>query len=131
MVYWSHKRQNVISHSASGAEYVADNSTASMIGWFKTIVEEPDKQETQVAFTLEDRTGCHSNEKGEGRILRSKYVGLRYHNLRQKVKSRKIKPSSTPTEKKLADLLTQVLAPGRFDQLIKRVVSKFDDDVEK
>lgn len=120
-----------MTHRTAEAEYVAADAATRMVVWFRTLLKDLDDEQVEPTVLQEDNMECLSLAKGEGKFLTSKHIGLRYHYLREKVMMNEIKLVYISTDQQLADMLTKALVYRKFDELMKRIVTRmYDDDDE-
>lgn len=124
LVDWSSKRQNIYTHSTAEDEYVAADPATRILIQFRAIEDE----QLEPTVLHEDNMACLSLAKGEGNVLTSKHIVLRYHYMRQLVIMNEIKLVDIPTDEELADKLTKTLAFRKFNELMKKIVAKVHDD---
>lgn len=93
-----------------------------MVVWFRKLLKNF-KELVEPTLMHEDNSSCFSLDKGEGRFLTSKNIGVRYHYLGNKVKAGETKLGYVPTEDQIGDFLNKAFTPRRFDKLVKKILS--------
>lgn len=87
LIDWSTKLQSIIAHSTAEAEYVAADASKRTVILFRLMLGEFKFKQCQATVLIEGNSTCFSQSEGEGRSLKSKHIGLRFHYLRKKVLS--------------------------------------------
>ena len=114
-VAWTSHLQKPIAQSTSEAEYYAAGHASREIVWLRELLK-------QLGFEQLGPTPLMCDNKSTILMIlnpvfheRTKHIGLKYHFIRQQLKSRTIEMVSVPTDDQLGDILTKPLAAGKFN----------------
>jgi hypothetical protein len=91
LIDWSSKRQEVIALSPAEAEQNAAFHTAKTAVYFRELLNELGLKPNHPTILHEDNTACIAQSKNPVNHQRTRHVNLRYHYLRELVKSNKVK----------------------------------------
>nr|GEV11339.1 retrovirus-related Pol polyprotein from transposon TNT 1-94 [Tanacetum cinerariifolium] len=113
LLKWSSKKQDCASMSLAKAEYVSLSPCCAQVLWMRT-------QLTDYGFHF-DKIPMYCDSKAAIAILcnpiqhlRTKYINVRYHFIKEKVKKGIVELFFVGTEYQLADLFTKALPEERF-----------------
>nr|GEX75317.1 ribonuclease H-like domain-containing protein [Tanacetum cinerariifolium] len=120
LISWSSKKQDYTSMSSAEAEYVSLSECCTQVLWMRT-------QLTDYCFYF-DKIPMYCDSKAAITIscnpvqhLRTKYIDLRYHFIKEKVEKGIVELFFVVTEYQLADLFTKALPEERFKYLVRRL----------
>jgi hypothetical protein len=121
LVSWQSKKQDCTSLSSTEAEYVAMSACCAQVIWMGTQLMDYGYLfnkilmycDSKSAIAISCNTVLHS---------KSKHIDLRYHFIKEHVEKGTIELYFVGTEYQLADLFTKPLPPGRFTELVHRMV---------
>jgi hypothetical protein len=107
---WVSKRQSIVAQSSTEAEYVATNSTAKEIVWFR-IIEKELGNNLSPTIIMEDNKSAIKLADNWIVNSRTKHIDVRYHFIRYQVEKKIIKFNYIDTNNQTADILTKSLGP--------------------
>nr|GEU28904.1 retrovirus-related Pol polyprotein from transposon TNT 1-94 [Tanacetum cinerariifolium] len=120
LVSWSLKKQDCTSMSSAKAEYVSLSTCCTQVLWMRT-------QLTDYSFHF-DKIPMYCDSKAAIAISCNpvqhsctKYIDVRYHFIKEKIKKGIVELFFVGTEYQLADLFTKALPEERFKYLVRRL----------
>jgi hypothetical protein len=105
-VSWSSKKQSIIALSSSESESVAATHAAQEALWFQQLLEELGIRQKTIHI-YEDNQGCIALTKNPQESKRTRHIQIKYHFIRNHVKSQRLNFLYCPTQYQLADLFTK------------------------
>jgi hypothetical protein len=106
LVSWSSKKQSIIALSSSESEYVAATHAAQEALWFQQLLEELGIRQNTINV-YEDNQGCIALTKNPQENKRTRHIQIKYHFIRNHVKSQRLNFLYCPTQYQLADMFTK------------------------
>ena len=122
LIDWSSKRQEIIALSPAEAEQNAAFHTAKTAVYFRALLSELGYAPTHPTILHEDNTACIAQSKNPVNHQRTRHVNLRYHYLRELVRTQIVKLQHIRTNKQRADALTKPLSPVLFRPLAPHLI---------
>ena len=113
-ISWTSRRIKTVVTSTCAAEYIAASNTALQIQWLRHLVSEliaPLYEPTRLAM---DNEAAKKIATTTAPTRKSKYIDIRYHHLRDKVRIGEIRPEHIPTMYMTADIFTKPLPQAAF-----------------
>ena len=139
-VGWKSRKEKAQAWSSSEAEYVAAAEASREVIWCRRVFGFLGYDESDLAIhnygdlteaeyagaspsvIFDDSTACIGMSKNPINHNRNKHIALKYHFVRDKVRSGEIKLVYVPTEENVADILTKCLPRIKFQRFRDRVV---------
>ena len=125
-VIWNTKKQKTISLSSAEAEYMALASVTQEVKWVNQFLCElllPCMKLSVCMSVYVDNQAAILISKNDVYHDRTKHIDIRYHYIRDAVKSGLYNLQWVPTDAQLADGFTKPLATIRFDKLLSLVMN--------
>jgi Reverse transcriptase (RNA-dependent DNA polymerase)/gag-polypeptide of LTR copia-type/GAG-pre-integrase domain len=133
-VSWSSRRQPTVALSTTEAEYMGMTKAAQQSLWMHSFLSEVGLTQEFPALLYGDNNPAIAlcqNEKGHSR---AKHIDIRYHYIRELVKSKKLEITYVQTDKNIADIFTKALPriihSRLTSQLLKVVGTRGSVDAE-
>jgi len=104
-VSWASRRQPTVALSSSEAEYMAAATAIQECIWLRNII-------------FEENQGCINLAKNTKNHGRTKHIDIRYHLIREIIKSGLVTLVYCPTKDMVADILTKAVPKVQFHKLI-------------
>jgi hypothetical protein len=116
-VAWNAKQQPIVALSTMEAEYVAASTGMQECMWISQLLTEIGlSQDGSVQLWCDNQSAIKSMENDMSKA-RSKHIDIRYHYIREQVRSERIKVGYCETGKMLADIFTKPLPSVTFERL--------------
>ena len=110
------KRQNFVSLSTAGAEYIAAGSYCSQLLWMKKVLTDYGiSQDTMVVYC--DNSSAIDIYKNPVQHSKTKHIEIRYHFIRDLVERKIVCLEYIPIERQNADIFTKPLDRSKFETL--------------
>jgi len=122
LIDWSSKRQEVVALSPAEAEQNAAFHTAKTAVYFRQLLSELGYNQPHPTLLHEDNTACIAQSKNPVNHQRTRHVNLRYHYLRELVRSQYVRLQHIRTTQQRADALTKPLSPMLFRPLAPTLI---------
>ena len=116
-VSWRSKKQTCVALSTAEAEYMALASAAQEAVWMRQLTADLKCESTGPLVIFEDNQAAISMSKNPQFHGRAKHVDIKYHFIRENVKSGVVQLKYCPTEDMIADILTKGLPQDKFVKL--------------
>jgi hypothetical protein len=116
-IAWKSKKQSSVAGSTTEAEYIALSAAVSEAIWLKNLLQELTNKQLLPVTIHEDNQACIRLSNDPMHITRVKHVQVKYHFIRDKIKSDEIILKYCPTKEMLADLMTKPLVGAQFEKL--------------
>lgn len=122
-VAWKSGLQPIIAHSTSESEYISMSDAVREAMSIASLISE-------LGYTVSGPITVHEDNMtaitiaSEIATKRSKHIDIRYHHIKQLVKSRAIKIVYCPSSDQIADILTKALPKDSFCKLRDRFMAK-------
>ncbi|TPX55413.1 DNA-directed DNA polymerase [Spizellomyces sp. 'palustris'] len=127
-------KQRCTALSTVEAEYIAASDCAREVIWMRNLLAELGFLEVKQHPTMlkMDNNGTMELAKNTLILQRTKHIDIRYHFLREHIKSGKISVKRCPTQQLTADVLTKAIPAPRFAQCCAELgVHALDDAPNK
>jgi hypothetical protein len=125
-VSWKSKLQNSSALSSVEAEYIAVCSTSREAKWIRKLLTELKFPPVGPTIIREDNQGCIAVTSNNRTDSRTKHIDVKYHFVREMVKSKEIELQYTPTENMLADFLTKPISAAKYRWCCEKLVHDYD-----
>jgi hypothetical protein len=131
-ISWRSKKQNRVALSSCEAEYYALCATMQEVMWFSQFLHEifgfddryqPHQQSPLQTVLHVDNQAAIQLSKYDVHHDRTKHIPLRYHFVREEIKSNQVQVQYIPTEHQLADMFTKGLSKVLFNKFRNSVMS--------
>jgi len=106
---WSSQTQKCVTHSSTESEYVALDSAVRELEYLTMLMNEFSMQVPKPCTILEDSASCMKLTERSVHHQRTKHINVRYHCVRDLVKSGNVRIQHQQTDYQPADLLTKQL----------------------
>ena len=111
------KKSTIIALSSTEAEYVGMFEASKIILWLRQLLLELGFPPTQPTILYEDnKSAIHISENGNDKG-RTKHMDVRYHLIRDLIKTQVINIKYMPTDSMIADILTKPVDKKTFRKL--------------
>ena len=117
VVSWISKKQPVVSLSTTEAEYIAAASCACQCVWLRIILEQLGCEQKEYTTILCDNSSSIKLSKNPVLHGRSKHIDIRFHFLRELVKTNVVNLSYCNTQNQVVDIMTKPLKLEVFQKL--------------
>ena len=117
VVSWISKKQPVVSLSTTEAEYIAAASCACQCVWLRRILEQLGCEQKEYTTILCDNSSSIKLSKNPVLHGRSKHIDIRFHFLRELVKTNVVNLSYCNIQNQVADIMTKPLKLEVFQKL--------------
>ena len=117
-ISWKSKRQTVVALSSTEAEYVALCAAAQETVWLRHLL-------ASIRFKQKDATVVHEDNQGTIALTknpsRTKHIDIKYHFVQEAIEKKDVCLVYCPTEKMVADILTNPLLKLKFVELCRKI----------
>ena len=121
-VFWRSKKQTVIATSSCEAEYIASCSAAKTAIWLARLLSGMLGQSCSDPITVHvDNQGSIAMAHNESVNARNKHIDIRYHFVREAVRTKQVILSHCPGTEQAADPLTKPLSRIKFKELCSKI----------
>jgi hypothetical protein len=134
-IAWGFNKQPIVALSICEAEYVAASDTTREVTWLRNLLAEidpfgapatslPQLHEPNYIFPIlmaMDNQGAIALATLGSQNRRTRYINVRYHYIRDCIKSGIISPHYTPTSEMLADGFTKALDRLKFATFVSSI----------
>ena len=114
VVGWFTRRIKKVVTSTSDAEYIACSHAATETQWICTLIRGLRRSQRQATPIHVDNASAIAVASTTGRARKSKYIHVRHHHVREKVRTHCNRLKHTPSGQLAADALTKPLAVEKF-----------------
>ena len=117
MFSWNSKKQEIVAQSTAEAEYVAAAAAANQAIWLRKILKDlgvQQKEATEIKCDSKSAIAIAENPVQHGK---TKHIQVKYHAIREAVKSHEIMLVHCSSDLQVADILTKALPKARFERL--------------
>jgi hypothetical protein len=118
---WSSKKQQVVALSTAEAEYIAAAYCATQAVWLRKMLEELRHKQQHPTVIYCDNKSAIALAKNPVFHGRSKHIDIKYHFIRDLVKSEEIVLEFCKTEDQMADIFTKALKTNSFLKFKKMI----------
>jgi len=106
---WYSKLQQCVAVSTAESEYYALNECARQCMWYKNLFDELSKEKRCISINTDNKAAIYNCEN-ETINPKSKHIDIKYHQIRDWIKEKKIKVNYIKSEFNLADGFTKFLS---------------------
>lgn len=118
-IIWSSKKQSLVALSTCEAEYYAIAEAAKEVIWLRKLLESFDvSYKMSTPILTDNQSTIRMIENGDF-MQRTKYIGVRYHFIRDWIEKGLISLRYCPSEYNIADMLTKPLCGPKIQDLRK------------
>jgi hypothetical protein len=121
LVAWKSGAQEVVATSSTEAEYIAYTSCVKELKWVQGTLGELGNAVELPTVLWTDSQGAIAIANSEGYRARTKHIDVRYHYVREEVKSGTVCLLYMPTEDMLADGLTKPLSAQLWSRYLSLI----------
>jgi len=107
--------------SSTEAEYIAQTHAAKEALWLRSFVDEMRGTQDRPITINCDNQGAIALTKDNKYHSRTKHIDLQYHFIHEAVGNGKILVTYIPTDEKLSDIFTKVLARPKFEVFVTKL----------
>ena len=126
-IKWYCKRQNTVESSTYGAELVAARIAIECILEFRFKLRMMGFTIDGPAVLLVDNEAVVKNTLLPSSTLKKKHNAIAYHKVREAVAAGIVKVAHVNGEVNMADILTKLLSPAKYYQLLRHVIFRCDN----
>lgn len=116
LIVWKSRKQTNVALSTSEAEYYAVTEAAKEVLWLRTLLSDFDVDSSSTPL-FTDNQSCISMITNGDFMQRTKYIGVRYHFIRDWIRREIIDLRYIASEHNIADLMTKPLPGPRITTL--------------
>ncbi|KAI5316235.1 hypothetical protein L3X38_045411 [Prunus dulcis] len=113
-VSWFPKKQPVVTLSTTEAEFIAAASSACQVVWLRRILKSLNQEQYSPTLVYCDNVSTIKLSRNPVMHGRSKHIDIRFHFLRDLVKSEVLELVQCSTQEQIADVLTKPLKVDTF-----------------
>ena len=118
VISWASKKQKSVALSTYEAEYMAQTLAVTEIVWLRGLLDKLDLLPTGPTIVNADNQAAIWLASNPDYHRRSKYIAVKYHYRREKIKDGTVELNYKPTADMLADSLTKALPLLRFQRFM-------------
>lgn len=122
-IHWVSRKQATVATSTAEAEYQALALAASESLWMRQLLQELCILQTAPSPIYCDNRAAIAISQDPYSHKRAKHIDVKFHFIRDCIKSRKLQVLPVPTVSQLADFLTKPLAAPRLQKLLLNLMS--------
>ena len=115
---WSSKRQSTVAQSSTEAEFIAANSAATYIVWFRTLLGDLDYKIDKPQILWVDNQSAIKMVRNPQFHHHQKHIDVKHKYIREKHDDGTLEVKHVSTDNQMADFLTKALAPSKFHHFI-------------
>ncbi len=115
-ISWKSKLQASTALSSVEAEYISLCAAAREAKWTRQLLFELGFPQDSATTIFEDNKGCIAISGNDRTDTRSKHIDVKYHFVRQMIKSNQIQVEYLPTEEMIADMFTKPTSTMAFQK---------------
>lgn len=118
VISWKAKKQSLVATSSTESEYIALHECVKESLWLRKLeLELSGRNRVEAPMVIhEDNQSAIKIAHNEGSAGRSKHIDLRFHFVRDRIKSKEIELKFCETGKMIADVLTKPLGKNLFER---------------
>lgn len=116
-IVWRCRKQTNVALSTTEAEYYAITEAAKEVLWLQTLLNDFEAKVDDPTIILNDNQSTIAMLTNGDFMQRTKYIGVKYHFIRDWIRKGVIDVRYCPTEHNIADLLTKPLPGVRIEKL--------------
>ena len=113
-ISWLSQKQSTVALSTAEAEYIALRSAAQEAVWLKQLLKDSQEDGNQAITAMEDNQGAIAIVKNLVAHRRTKHIGIRYHFVREQVKTGNLQLQYFNTKEMVADIFTKPICKSQF-----------------
>ena len=113
-ITWRSTKQDVVAQSSMEAEYIALAEAGKEAQWLRKLQQELSNNTQEPTLILEDNQSTIKLAKSPLHTSRSKHIQVRFHAIRDLIKTKQVQVRYCPTQDMVADIMTKSL--GRVQQ---------------
>jgi len=121
---WYSKLQQCVAVSTAESEYYALNECARQCMWYKNLFDELSKEKRCITINTDNKVAIYNCEN-ETINPKSKHIDIKYHQIRDWIKEKKIKVNYVKSEFNLADGFTKYLSGPLMSKLRNNLLTQF------
>ena len=116
-ISWASRRQTAVATSTVEAEYMAMAEALKDVMWWRPLLHQLGHDTSQPTPLLSDNQGTIHLAKNGDNSSRTKHVDVKYHLIRQEIRTQTVALSYISTQHNIADILTKGLTKERHRTL--------------
>ncbi|CAL2258078.1 unnamed protein product [Prunus armeniaca] len=113
-VSWSSKKQPVVTLSTTEAKFIAASSSACQVVWLRRILKSLNQEQYSPTLVYCDNVSTIKLSRNPVMHVCNKHIDIRFHFLRDLVKSEVLELVQCSTQEQIADVLTKPLKVDTF-----------------
>lgn len=118
LITWYSKLQKTVACSTAEAEYMAASACVKEALWLRNFLGSLLYKQWNGIQIFSDNQACLKMLQDLNSVTRTKHIDVHHHFVRERCMRGEVKFDYCKSEDMLADYLTKILAPGRFENLI-------------
>lgn len=118
-ISWCSRRQRTTASSTMETEYIAASEATREVVWLRSLLTEIYLPQSGPSKILIDNQAAISLSKNPLSHAESKHIDIRYHVIRERVKSGEIQVAYVPTAQQRADVFTKALGGSRHGAALR------------
>lgn len=119
LVSWYSKLQKTVACSTAEAEYMAVSACVKEALWLRNLMGSLLDKSWNSIQIYNDNQACLKMLQDLNSVTRTKHIDVHHHFVHERWMRGEVRFGYCPSENMLADYLTKVLSPSRFEMLIK------------
>ena len=116
---WASKRQQCITTSTTGAEYVSLGKAAEQAVWMSSWMDRLDLLQEKPVVINGDNLASISIVEDHSHHQLSKHIYVQHHFIQELVATKQVLIQSIPSKQNRADILTKPLSPEAHDHIVQ------------
>jgi hypothetical protein len=121
-ISWMSKKQPIVALSTAEAEYVALSSATQEAVWIRRALNELGIDVSAPTPIYQDNQATIKIASNDMVLPRTKHIALRFHYVRDQVKSQEVAPIYCSTDTMIADVLTKPLQREKFTRFARAMI---------
>ena len=121
VVSWKSQRQHTVATSSTEAEYMALYSAVQEMIWLRRLLKDLKYIQDKPTMIYQDNQGTIALAKNPTFHSRTKHIDIKYHFVRDKIKSSELVIEYKATQEMVADALTKPVSKVKIYDFIKQV----------
>lgn len=121
---WYSKLQHCVAVSTAESEYYAIDECSKCCLWYENIFNELGVNCNCITINVDNKAAIHISEN-ETINPKSRHIDIKYHHIRELIKSNKIKLKYIKTNKNLADGFTKYLNTNAMKNFRDSIIYRF------
>lgn len=116
-ISWNSKKQTCVALSTAEAEYIALSKASQESIWLRRLLADMGEKQPNATIINEDNQSAIAMTKNPQFHGRAKHIDMKYHYVREQVKSNEIQLKYCQSGDMIADIMTKGIGRVQFDKL--------------